>query len=70
MKKRGKIKENEAVLFLEHSGIFFFVPKRVIGKYWNSIYSVFKLANENGDVLELNNGRIAIIELILVNVER
>ena len=70
MKKRGKIKENEAVLFLEHSGIFFFVPKRVIGKCWNSIYCVFKLANENDDVLELDNERIAIIELILVNVER
>ena len=70
MKKRGKIKENEAVLFLEHSGIFFFVPKRVIGKCWNSIYCVFKLANENDDVLELDNGITAIIELILVNVER
>ena len=70
MKKRGKIKGNEAVLFLEHSGIFFFVPKRVIGKYWNSIYCVFKLANENDDVLELDNGITAIIELILVNVER
>ena len=70
MKKRGKIKGNEAVLFLEHSGIFFIVPKRVIGKCWNSIYCVFKLANENDDVLELDNGITAIIELILVNVER
>ena len=70
MKKRGKIKGNETVLFLEHSRIFFFVPKRVIGKYWNSIYCVFKLANENDDVLELDNERIAKIELILVNVER
>ena len=70
MKKRGKIKGNEAVLFLEHSGIFFFIPKRVIGKCWNSIYCVFKLANENDDVLELDNGITAIIELILVNVER
>ena len=70
MKKRGKIKGNEAVLFLEHSGIFFFVPKRVIGKYWNSIYCILKLANENDDVLELDNGITAIMKVILVNIER
>ena len=70
MKKRRKTKRNEAVLFLEHSGIFFIVPKRVIGKCWNSIYCVFKLANENDDVLELDNERIAIMEVILVNIER